>query len=97
MIETSIASPVKAALASMGMWIASMNLQHFQQGLSIAAAIIGIGAGIFSLLLGFEKWLAMRRSRRFDQAKCRRNCVDPGCQTADCRIAAVLGQPAKDD
>lgn len=97
MIETSIASPVKAAATSLGAWLASMGLQHVQSGLSIAATIVAIGAGIFSFLLGFEKWRAMRRRRMFDEAKCRMACLDPTCKTANCRIAKVLGQAVTDD
>ncbi len=97
MIETSIASPVKAAAASLGAWFASMGLQHVQAGLGVAASIVAIGAGIFSFLLGFEKWRAMRRRRRFDEAKCRAACLDPGCASAKCRIAQILGQAASDD
>lgn len=95
--ETNIASPIAAAVTSLTAWVASVGLQDVQAGLAIVACVIAIGSGIFSMLLGLEKWLAMRRKRRFDTMKCRLWCVDLGCSETHCCIASVLGQKAKDD
>ena len=94
--STNISSPVTSAVATIAAAVGSITMQDVSAGVSISVGILGILAGVHSLLIGREKYLAMKARRKFDEVRCQKKCENPVCPISGCKVADALFQRTKD-